>query len=152
MVKFMDEERFNKMAEELHLLFPLFRNKLFKHRKRLKHNKMPHSYFHILKVLSKKGPLPMSEIGRRVYISKSNMTSLIDKLVENGLAERIPDVNDRRVINIALTNRGNELIAEWHMHSNQEMKNRLSALSDEDLETFYSSIKNIRIILNKMDE
>ncbi len=42
----------------------------------------------------------MSEIGRRVYISKSNMTSLIDKLVENGLAERIPDTNDRRVINI----------------------------------------------------
>nr|WP_255343964.1 MarR family transcriptional regulator [Methanobacterium sp. SMA-27] len=61
---------------------------------------MPHSYFHILKVLKKKGPLPMSEIGRRVYISKSNMTSLIDKLVENGLAERIPDTNDRRVINI----------------------------------------------------
>lgn len=152
MVKFMDEERLNQIAEELHLLFPLFRNKLFKHRKRMKHNKMPHSYFHILKVLNKRGPLPMSEIGRRVYISKSNMTSLIDKLVENGLAERIPDKNDRRVINIALTNRGNQIIAEWHVHSNHELKTKLSSLSDEDLETFYGSIKNIKTILNKMDE
>lgn len=148
----MDEERLNQMSDELYLLFPLFRNKLFQHRKRLKHNKMPHSYFHILKVLKKIGPLPMSEIGRRVYISKSNMTLLIDKLVEKGLAERIPDKNDRRVINISLTDKGNQIIAEWHLHSNLEIKNKLATLSDEDLETFYESIKNIRTILNKMDE
>jgi DNA-binding MarR family transcriptional regulator len=135
----------------MYLLFPLFRKKLFKHKNRLKHSTIPHSYFHILKVLKKKGPLPMSEIGRRVCISKSNMTSVIDRLVENGLAERMPDQNDRRVINIALTNKGNELIGEWHVHSNKEIKAKLSSISDEDLETFYESIINIRTILNKMD-
>lgn len=45
----------------------------------------------------------MSEIGRKVCISKSNMTSLIDKLVEEGLVERSPYKNDRRVINISIT-------------------------------------------------
>lgn len=151
-VNSMDEEQLNQIADEMYLLFPLFKNKLFKHRKRLKHNSMPYSYFHILKVLKKRGPLPMSDIGRRVCISKSNMTSLIDKLVENGLAERMPDQNDRRVINIVLTEKGNKLIGEWHLHSNQEIKNKLSRLSDEDLETFHNSIINIRTILNKMDE
>jgi DNA-binding MarR family transcriptional regulator len=147
----MDEERLNQIADEMYLLFPLFRKKLFKHKNRLKQSSIPHSYFHILKVLKKKGPLPMSEIGRRVCISKSNMTSVIDRLVENGLAERMPDQNDRRVINIALTNKGNELIGEWHVHSNKEIKAKLSSISDEDLETFYESIINIRTILNKMD-
>ena len=148
----MDEERLNQMADELYLLLPLFRKKLFKHKKMLHHNRMPHSYYHILKVLKKLGPLPISEISRRVYISKSNMTSLIDKLVENGLAERIPDKNDRRVIKIALTNKGNELLNEWRVHSNQEIKNRLSSLSDEDLEKFYESTKNMKHILDKLDD
>jgi MarR family transcriptional regulator, 2-MHQ and catechol-resistance regulon repressor len=148
----MDEERLNQMADELYLLFPLFRKKLFKHRKMLHHNKMPHSYFHILKVLKKLGALPISEISRRVYISKSNMTSLIDKLVENGLAERIPDQNDRRVIKIALTKKGNESLDEWRVHSNNEIKLRLSSLSDEDLEKFYESTKNMKQILDKLDD
>jgi MarR family 2-MHQ and catechol resistance regulon transcriptional repressor len=148
----MDEERLNQMADELYLLFPLFRKKLFKHKKMLHHNRLPHSYYHILKVLKKLGALPMSEIGRRVFISKSNMTSVIDKLVENGLAERIPDKNDRRVINIALTDKGNELLNEWRVHSNQEIKIRLSSLSDEDLEKFYESTRNMKNILDKLDE
>ena len=148
----MEEERLNKMVDELYLFFPLFKKKLFKHKKNLKQNNLPHSYYHILKVLKKRGELPMSEIGRMVYISKSNMTSLIDKLVENGLAERLPDKNDRRVINIALTVKGNELLSEWRKHSNNEIKMNLATLSDEDLEKLYESFKNIKIILGKMGE
>jgi len=147
----MDEERLNKMADDLYLFFPLFRKKLFKHKKRPDKNKMPHSYYHILKVLSKRSELPMSEIGRRVYISKSNMTSLIDKLVENGLAERLPDENDRRVINIAITDKGRNLVGKWRKHSNNDIKMKLSTLSDEDQETFYESIENIKTILNKIE-
>ncbi len=148
----MDEERLNKMVDDLYLFFPLFRKKLLKHKKKYKQKKMPHSYYHILKVLKKRGELPMSEIGRMVYISKSNMTSIIDKLVENGLAERLPDKNDRRVINIALTDKGNDLLRDWRKNSNNEIKMNLSTLSDEDLEKFYDSVENIKNILNKMDD
>jgi len=146
----MDEERLNQMVDDIYLFFPLFKKKLFKHKKKLKQNRMSHSYYHILKVLEKRGELPMSEIGRMVYISKSNMTSLIDKLVENKLAERLPDKNDRRVINIALTKEGNELLNEWRKHSNNEIKMNLSTLSEEDLKKLSESVKNIKEILNKM--
>ena len=148
----MDEERLNKMADDLYLFFPLFRKKLFKHRKRPDKNKMPHSYYHVLKVLSKRGELPMSVIGRRVCISKSNMTSLIDKLVENGLAERIPDENDRRVINIAITDKGKDMVGKWRRHSNSDIKIKLSTLSEEDQETFFESIENIKTILDKISD
>jgi MarR family transcriptional regulator, 2-MHQ and catechol-resistance regulon repressor len=148
----MDEERLNKMTDDLYLLFPLIRRKLFIHKKSFKHIKMPHSYFHILKVLKKRGELPISELGRKVCISKSNMTSLIDKLVKNGLAERIPDKNDRRVINIALTDKGNDMVNHWRHYSNNDIKMKLSSLSEEDLELFYESVNNIKNILNKIDE
>ena len=146
----MDEERLNKMVDDLYLFFPLFRKKLFKHKKSLNQKKMPHSYYHILKVLMIRGELPMSEIGRRVYISKSNMTSIIDKLVENGLAERLPDKNDRRVINITITPNGKDLLMNWRKHYNNDIKMNLSTLSDEDIKKFYESIENMKEILLKM--
>lgn len=151
MVNGMDEERLNKMVDDLYLLFPLFRKRLFKHKKMLKQGQMPHSYYHILRVLKKRGDLPMSEIGRRVHVSKSNMTALIDKLVEEGLVERLPNKKDRRVINIAITGKGKGILLNWRKHSNEEIKKNLSVLSDEDLEKFYESVENIKNILSKME-
>jgi len=148
----MDEENLNKIVDDLYLFFPLFRKKLFKYKKNIKQKQMPHSYYHILKVLNKHGELPMSEIGRRIYISKSNMTSLIDKLVNDGLAERLPDKNDRRIINIAPTNKGKDLLRNWRKHSNTEIKIKLSTLSDENLEKFRDSINNIKDVLEKIGD
>jgi DNA-binding MarR family transcriptional regulator len=146
----MEDERLDKMVDNLYLFFPLFRKKLFKHKKRPNQGKMPHSYYHVLKILDKHGNLPMSKIGRNVHISKSNMTSLIDKLVENGLAERLPDQNDRRVINISITDKGKDVLKDWRKQSNNEIKKSLSVLSEEDLEKFYVSVENIKDILNKL--
>lgn len=146
----MDEESLNKMVDELYLFFPLFRKTLFKHKRRVKHGPMPRSYYHVLGVLKKYGDLPMSEIGRLVHISKSNMTSLIDKLVEDGLVERLPDKNDRRVINISLTDKGKDHLSNWRKYSNDEIKNKLSVLTDEDKEKLYESIENIQEILHKI--
>lgn len=146
----MEDERLDKMVDNLYLFFPLFRKKLFKHKKRSHQGKMPHSYYHVLKILDKHGNLPMSKIGRNVHISKSNMTSLIDKLVENGLAERLPDQNDRRVINISITDKGKDVLKDWRKNSNNEIKKSLSVLSEEDLEKFYVSVENIKEILHKL--
>ncbi len=147
----MDEEKLNKMVDDLYLLRPLLRKKIFKHKKMLKQGHMPRSYYHVLGVLIKKGDLPMSEIGRRVHISKSNMTSLIDKLVENELVKRVPDEKDRRVINITITDKGKGLLWNWKKRSINEIKKNLSVLSDEDLEKFYESVENIKSILSKLE-
>ena len=148
----MDEEKLNKMVDDLYLFFPLFRKRLFKHQKKLKEKKMPRSHYHVLGILKKRGELPISEIGRLAYISKSNMTSLTDKLVEEGLVKRLRDKNDRRVINIAITDKGKDLLRDWRKQSFNEIKLNLSTLSEEDLEKFYVSVKNIKNILYKMGD
>lgn len=147
----MDEERLSKLVDDLYMLRLLLRKKLFKHKKMLEQGQMPHSYYHVLKVLIKRGDLPMSEIGRSVHVSKSNMTSLIDKLVEKELVKRVPDEKDRRVINIAITDKGKGLLWNWKKRYNNEIKKSLSALSDEDLEKFYQSVENIKYALSKLE-
>ena len=145
----MNEEKLNKMVDDIYLLFPLFRKKLFKRGSNKGY--IPRSYYHVLKVLQKRGELPMSKIGSRIHISKSNMTSLIDKLAEKGFVERIPDKNDRRVIKIAMTDKGNNLLRDWREKSNIEIKKNLSTLSNEDLEKLYDSVENIKEILMKLE-
>lgn len=143
----LDDEILNQMVDDLYMLFPLFKKKLLKHEKT---DRLPPSYYHVLKVLMKHGELPMSEVGRMVYISKSNMTSLIDKLVENRLVKRLPDKRDRRVINIDITDKGIELLMNWRKLSNEDIKMNLSTISDDELEKFYDSVETMKIIILKI--
>ena len=147
----MDEEKLEKIIDDFYIIFPLFRKKLFKHRRDFKKRRIPHSQYHVLGILKKRGELPMSEIGRMAHIHKSNMTALSDKLVEEGLAERLFDPNDRRRINLAMTERGREFLRDWKTQSFLEIKESLSALSEEDLEILYQSVENIKVILNKIE-
>ena len=51
----------------------------------------------------------MTDISRRLMISKPAATQAINRLVENGLVERIRDEVDRRVVYIQATVNGKEL-------------------------------------------
>ncbi len=147
----MDDEKLEKIIEDFYIIFPLFRKKLFKHGRNFRKRKVPHSQYHVLGILNKCGELPMSEIGKMAHIHKSNMTSLSDKLVEEGLAERQPDQRDRRIINLCMTPRGKEHLRDWKTQSYQEIKKSLSTLPEEDLETLYQSVENIKVILSKVE-
>lgn len=53
--------------------------------------------------------LRMTDISQQLMISKPAATQAVNRLVENGLAERIRDEEDRRVVYIQATQRGLEL-------------------------------------------
>ncbi len=55
--------------------------------------------------------LRMSEISRRLRVSNGNVTGIVDKLVEEALAERFADPDDRRAHLIVLTEKGHKLFA-----------------------------------------
>lgn len=104
----------------------------------------------ILKVIRETGPMPVSEIGKRHGISKPQMTHLIDRLVELDLAERQPDRDDRRVINIALTATGDKALNEFDALMTESIKRKLSCLDEGDLEQLSNSLRTIRGILSKL--
>jgi len=49
---------------------------------------------------------PITQLARTLIFSSGGMTKLADRLVEAGLVERVPSPDDRRVINLALTDAG----------------------------------------------
>jgi DNA-binding MarR family transcriptional regulator len=103
-------------------------------------------------MLANNAIMTTSEIGRKLGVSKPNVTSLLDKLVKKGYIERLPDVNDRRVINIAVTAKGRRFIARRIQVLRKAMKGNLSILEYDEIEALSSALGTVRNIISRMDD
>ena len=80
------------------------------------------------------GPAPMSHVAGRLHISVSTATGLIDRLVESGLARREHDVRDRRVVQVASTAAGRDLLWRLRSAGSERLEHILDHLSNEELQ------------------
>ncbi|MFQ6614881.1 MAG: MarR family winged helix-turn-helix transcriptional regulator, partial [Fidelibacterota bacterium] len=62
--------------------------------------------FMVLDALKDRGALPLSEIGRKIYLDKPAITGLADRLEKDGFVERRRSSDDRRVVRLHLTAKG----------------------------------------------
>jgi MarR family 2-MHQ and catechol resistance regulon transcriptional repressor len=65
--------------------------------------------FRVLNRLQQDGPSPMARLARDQGLTRSSMTSVVDRLEAQGLVRRIRSREDRRVITIRISPRGREL-------------------------------------------
>ncbi|MDD5313015.1 MAG: MarR family transcriptional regulator [Dehalococcoidia bacterium] len=107
--------------------------------------------YHVLSMLMIQGILPTSAIGGRLGISKPNVTSLVDRLIELGYAERRPDASDRRVINIAVTEKGRRFIANRKRQARNSIKRYLAVLQPAEIEDLAVALESFRKIISKID-
>jgi DNA-binding MarR family transcriptional regulator len=63
----------------------------------------------VLRTLAQYGPLSSASLSRRLYVTPSNVTGIIDRLEKKSLVERVRKEGDRRVALITLTEKGSEL-------------------------------------------
>ena len=63
----------------------------------------------VLRTLTSYGPLSSASLSKRLYVTPSNITGIIDRLEKKGLVERVKKEGDRRVALITLTEKGTEL-------------------------------------------
>ena len=69
-------------------------------------------------------PVRMTDVSRRLAISKPAATQVVNRLVNNGLVERLSDENDRRVVYIKATEAGRVFYTE-KMDRNLSMVDRV---------------------------
>jgi DNA-binding MarR family transcriptional regulator len=109
-------------------------------------------HLEIMMVLTEEGTLHSAEIGKRLQIAKAQMTHLIDKLVELGLVERNIDADDRRTINISLTERGQKFMEHQNSIAINAVGEYIADLEESELETLTTSLRNLRDILFKLEK
>jgi DNA-binding MarR family transcriptional regulator len=60
-------------------------------------------------VIGKKGKMTMNALSDWMSLATSTMTRIVDNLVRDGYIERTQDERDRRVVQVSLTDKGQEL-------------------------------------------
>jgi DNA-binding MarR family transcriptional regulator len=101
----------------------------------------------VLGSLKRHGTLSMSDIGKCLSMPKPHVTVIVDKLIEEGYVERQSDPKDRRVVNILLTEKGLTNFESIKLAISENLKVKLSQLSNEELEILSTASKQVREIL-----
>lgn len=65
-----------------------------------------------MKTLQRHGRMPAGQLADALVVNQSSISALVDRLVRRGLVRRIRGRVDRRVVEIALTPRGEALVAD----------------------------------------
>jgi DNA-binding MarR family transcriptional regulator len=107
-------------------------------------------HLEIMRVLKDEGTQHPAKIGEKLLVAKAQMTHLIDKLVELGFVNREMDAVDRRTFNLTLTEKGRKTLEEQDKLVINSVRENMSSLSEEELKTLSSSLRNVRDILFKL--
>jgi DNA-binding MarR family transcriptional regulator len=136
------------VIENLISIHPLL-TKSFSKSIRLKSNLNPGSLY-VLGALSKHEVLSMSEIGCKLSMPKPHVTGLVDKLIAENLVERLNDPNDRRIVNIKITQKGIDDFKSIKKEITLEFRKKLELLDENRLIILSEATEQVKEILNSV--
>lgn len=101
------------------------------------------SKFNILMIIKHQGGengLSQIDIGKRLIVTASNMTKMLDKLYSDGFIERVPQTKDRRVNLIKITPKGSELLDKAWVDYSVKIQKITSLIDDKELKSFSGTL------------
>jgi DNA-binding MarR family transcriptional regulator len=97
------------------------------------------------------GPLPPSKIAKHMLVKSSTVTGVVDRLERKGLAERMRNSPDRRVITIQLTEAGKKLAENAPPPIQQKIVDELKKVSETELNQVAHSLSMLTDMLDVQD-
>ena len=80
-------------------------------------------------------PVRMTDVSRRMLISKPAATQVVNRMVDRGLMERLSDENDRRVVYIRATEAGRAFYEEKMDHNLTLVDRVVDRMGEEETKT-----------------
>ena len=99
---------------------------------------------HIIEAIGKEEPKNMSAIAKELSVTVGTLTIAINNLVKKGYVNRVRSQEDRRVVLISLSSKG-ERAFEHHKKFHEEMiEATLQDLNREETEVLVRALKNLK--------
>lgn len=102
--------------------------------------------FHVLRHV-RRGVQSISELATAKNISRPAISQAVDTLVNRGLLTRVQSTQDRRYVELALTDEGDHLLDTIFKETREWMKQRLRVLSARELETIADAMEIMKKII-----
>jgi len=106
----------------------------------------------IMFVLWNNNNLPIHELSKETQLSKSTLTSMLDRLEEAGYIKRSPSKKDRRKIIINLIKVDKEFEQNYINVSNEMLNLFYNGFSEEEIDRFESFLKRLLNNLVEFEE
>ena len=101
-----------------------------------------------IKVISSHGTLRVSELAARMYLHPTTVVGIIDRLEKRGLVCRTRSLEDRRVVDVSLTEEGRSLVDHTPEVASNKITQGLESLSTEELTVIYHGFDRLTQILD----
>ena len=111
---------------------------------------IPLNQFAVLMVLRVEEPASPQFIGNILHISKQQMTSITERLVDAGFVTRATDPSDRRRLLLSLTDDGARVLDDQNDVVRRKFIESLAGLTDAEQDELASSIRTISHYVEKM--
>ncbi|MEP7284984.1 MAG: MarR family transcriptional regulator [Chloroflexota bacterium] len=121
--------------------------------KELRHGSITPDHFYRISmaILSQyKELMPMGELSKALDVPLSTATRIVDGLVQSGVAERLADPQDRRVVRVTLTEEGRSLHELLNNHMREHIDQLLSTFTSEERKTFVTLLGKIASNMDKV--
>lgn len=116
----------------------------------LKPHGLSHPQYNILRILRGSSPTPLSikSIRERMLDRSSDVSRIVDKMVSKGLINRCPCPNDRRNVNVTISEQGLALLSQMDcvVNASDEI---LAAFSEEELAQLSDFLDRLRAQLEQ---
>jgi len=90
------------------------------------------------------GNVTQSDLGKRLVVTRASITSLVDKMEEKGLVQRLNVPGNRRIHHVTFTPKGRALVDEIEPSYRKVVHATVSGLRKEDCETLTRWLDRVR--------
>ena len=101
-----------------------------------------------LRQLNISGTDTLAQLAEQVGLTSSTMVGVIDRLEKKGLVVRVRDKNDRRNVNIVITEAGKDYLKDSPKLLQDKFMDQLNRYSSEEKNNIFASLKKVTDIMD----
>ena len=106
----------------------------------------------VLLALSVSGQMNMTQLATRINTSYEQATRAVSQLVDMGFIRREHQPDNRRVVNITLTEEAEGFLKKMKAEIRDELLKRFAGVSDEDMEKLYEALIQVTAVLSQVTD
>ncbi|OPJ63081.1 MarR family winged helix-turn-helix transcriptional regulator [Clostridium oryzae] len=103
----------------------------------------------ILGVLSHYGEMKISDLSKKMGLSNSTVSGIVDRLENEELIKRSRSQADRRVIYVSVTDKFRKTSEEHFKKMTDRFNNLITSASDEEIEAIINGLQTLEKLLQK---
>ncbi|WP_051621150.1 MarR family winged helix-turn-helix transcriptional regulator [Paenibacillus sp. UNC451MF] len=103
---------------------------------------------HVLTRLKQEGPMKAGRLSKGLQFSAGAMTAVCDKLVKGNYINRIRPQNDKRIMLLSITDKGERLLKEAASLQRAHLKLLFDGFSEKEMQMLYSFSHRLHHNLN----